>query len=94
MYRYRLDDTLQAGSVEPGFAIYNIYYKRLLERLIYAVDRVENHIDDMYFSIEEYIVIDREEEPFATSISEADEIWRKRVKNSVLSLRLAGDSNE
>lgn len=94
LYRYRLDDTLQAGSVEPGFAIYNIYYKRLLERLIYAVDRVENHIDDMDFSIEEYIVIDREEEPFASSISEADEIWRKRVKNSVLSLRLAGDSNE
>lgn len=61
LYRYRLDDTLQAGSVEPGFAIYNIYYKRLLERLIYAVDRVENHIDDMDFSIEEYIVIDREE---------------------------------
>lgn len=94
LYRYRLDDTLRAGSVEPGFAIYNIYYKRLLERLIYAVDRVENHIDDMDFSIEEYIVIDREEEPFASSISEADEIWRKRVKNSVLSLRLAGDSNE
>ena len=94
LYRYRLDDTLQAGSVEPGFAIYNIYYKRLLERLIYAVDRVENHINDMDFSIEEYIVIDREEEPFASSISEADEIWRKRVKNSVLSLRLAGDSNE
>ena len=94
LYRYRLDDTLQAGSVEPGFAIYNIYYKRLLERLIYAVDRVENHIDDMDFSIEEYIVIDREEEPFASSISEADEIWRKLVKNSVLSLRLAGDSNE
>tara|TARA_B100001059_G_scaffold236789_1_gene290392 strand:- start:5575 stop:7839 length:2265 start_codon:yes stop_codon:yes gene_type:complete len=94
VYRYRLDDSLKAGSVEPGFEIYNIYYKRLLERLIYAVNRVENHIDDMDFSVEEYIVIDREEEPFANSISEADEIWRKRVKNSVLSLRIAGDSND
>jgi carboxyl-terminal processing protease len=94
LYRYRLDDSLQAGSVEPGFEIYNIYYKRLLERLIYAVNRVENHIDDMDFAVEEYIVVDREEEPFADSIAEADEIWRKRIKNSVLSLRLAGDSNE
>ena len=94
VYRYRLDDSLQAGSVEPGFAIYNIYYKRLIERLIYAVNRVENHINDMDFSIEEYIVIDREEEPFANSTSEADEIWRKRIKNSVLSLRLAGDTND
>lgn len=94
VYRYRLDDSLKAGSVEPGFEIYNIYYKRLLERLIYAVNRVENHIDDMDFSVEEYIVIDREEEPFANSVLEADEIWRKRVKNSVLSLRIAGDSND
>lgn len=94
LYRYRLDDSLQAGSVEPGFEIYNIYYKRLLERLIYAVNRVENHIDDMDFAVEEYIVVDREEEPFANSVAEADEIWRKRIKNSVLSLRLAGDSNE
>jgi carboxyl-terminal processing protease len=94
VYRYRLDDSLKAGSVEPGFEIYNIYYKRLLERLIYAVNRVENNIDDMDFSVEEYIVIDREEEPFANSILEADEIWRKRVKNSVLSLRIAGDSND
>lgn len=94
LYRYRLDDSLQAGSVEPGFEIYNIYYKRLLERLIYAINRVENHIADMDFAVEEYIVVDREEEPFADSIAEADEIWRKRIKNSVLSLRLAGDSNE
>ncbi|MDB2443785.1 carboxy terminal-processing peptidase [Gammaproteobacteria bacterium] len=94
IYRYRLDDSLKAGSVEPGFEIYNIYFKRLLERLIYAVNRVENNIDDMDFSVEEYIVIDREKEPFANSISEADEIWRKRVKNSVLSLRIAGDSND
>ena len=94
VYRYRLDDSLKASSVEPGFEIYNIYYKRLLERLIYAVNRVENHIDDMDFSVEEYIVIDREEEPFANSVLEADEIWRKRVKNSVLSLRIAGDSND
>lgn len=90
-YRYTLDDTLKQGSVEPGFEIYNTYYKRVLERLIYAINRVENDIPNMDFTIDEYIDIDREDDPYAASVDELDEIWRKRIKNSVLSLKLAGD---
>jgi len=93
-YRYTIDDSLQAGDVTPGFDIYNRYYQRVLERLIYAIDRVENHIDSMDFTVDEAFTIDREEAPYAQTKEELDEIWRKRVKNSVLSLRLAGDSNE
>ena len=93
-YRYTLDNSLEKGSVEPGFEIYNLYYKRILERMIYATDRVENHIDEMDFTIDETIEIDREEAPYATSLAELDEIWRLRIKNSVLSLRLTGDDQE
>ena len=94
IYRYTLDDTLKEGSVDPGFDIYNRYYKRVLERLIYAIDRVENDIPTMDFTLDESIQLDREEAPFAASIDELDEIWRRRVKNSVLSLKLAGDTND
>ncbi len=93
-YRYTLDDSLKDGSVEPGFEIYNTYYKRVLERLIYAINRVENEISNMDFTIEEYIDIDREDDPYAASVEELDEIWRKRIKNSVLSLKLAGDDED
>ncbi len=93
-YRYALDESLLMGSVEPGFEIYNLYYRRVLERLIYAINRVENEIDSMDFTIDESITLDREDAPYATTTAELDEIWRKRLKNSVLSLRLAGDSNE
>lgn len=93
-YRYALDDTLRLGSVEPGYEIYNLYYRRVLERLIYAINRVENNVGDMDFSIDESITIDREDAPYATTSAELDEIWRKRLKNSVLSLRIAGDTNE
>ena len=94
VYRYTLDDSLKEGEVEPGFEIYNVYYKRVLERLIYAINRVENHIPEMDFTIEEYIDVDREDDPYAASVAELDEIWRKRIKNSVLSLKLTGDDNE
>ena len=93
-YRYTLDDSLKEGSVEAGFEIYNVYYRRVLERLIYAINRVENQIDEMDFSIEEFIDVDREDDPYAVSVAELDEVWRKRIKNSVLSLKLTGDTNE
>ena len=93
-YRYTLDDSLKDGSVEPGFEIYNRYYQRVLERLIYAIEEVENDISSMDFSIDETILIDREEAPYANTDAELDEIWRKRIKNSVLSLRLTGDTDE
>lgn len=93
-YRYTLDNSLENGSVEPGFEIYNLYYKRILERMVYAVDRVENHIADMDFTIDEAIDIDREDAPYASTAEELDELWRRRIKNSVLSLKLTGDDDE
>lgn len=93
-YRYTLDDSLKDANVDPGFEIYNRYYRRVLERLIYAIDRVENHIPDMDFTVDESIAVDREDAPYAASVEELDEIWRKRIKNSVLSLKLTGDTNE
>ena len=93
-WRYNIDDHLREGSLTPGYEIYNLYYKRLLERLIYTIDRVENHIPDMDFTLDEYVVIDRSDAPYAETVAELDEIWRLRAKNSVLSLKLAGDSDE
>ena len=88
-YRDALDDTLKSGSIDPAFEIYNLYHRRLLERMIYAINEVENNLDSIDFTVDESIEIDREDAPYAQSIAELDELWRQRVKNSALSLRLA-----
>jgi len=93
-WRYNIDDHLHEGSLAPGYEIYNLYYKRLLERLVRNIDQIENRIPEMDFTIDEHLVIDREEAPYAETVPELDEIWRLRAKNSVLNLRIAGDSNE
>ncbi len=93
-YRYTLDNSLSAGNIEPGFEIYNLYHKRVIERLIYAINRIENAVPQMDFTVDEYLLLDREDEPFAASLEELNEVWRKRIKNSVLSLRLTGDDEE
>ena len=89
-YRFVLDDTLKSGSIDPAFAIYNLYHKRVLERLIYAIEHVENDLQNVDFSIDESFEIDREEAPWAQTAEELDDLWRARVKNSALSLKLTG----
>lgn len=88
-YRDALDDTLKSGSIDPAFEIYNLYHRRLLERMVYAINEVENNLDSIDFTLDESIEIDREDAPYAQSVAELDELWRQRVKNSALSLRLA-----
>lgn len=88
-YRDALDDTLKSGSIDPAFEIYNLYHRRLLERMVYAINEVENNLDSIDFTLDESIQIDREDAPYAQSMAELDELWRQRVKNSALSLRLA-----
>ena len=91
-YRYTLDDSLRAASVEPGFAIYNQYHRRRLQRLIYAIERVENHVPEMDFTLEESYSL-RDELPYPGSMAELQEVWRQWVKSAALGLKLAGDDD-
>lgn len=92
--RTTLDDTLRSGSIDPAFEIYNRYHHRLLERLVHAIDLVENHLEEFDFTRDEYIELDREESPYAATTEELDELWRQRIKNSALGLRLAKLDND
>ena len=88
--RATLDDTLKAGDLQPGFDIYNLYHKRLLQRLVWAVEFVEGGLDSLDFYSQEELLIDREDAPWAQTIEELDDLWRQRIKSSALSLSLTG----
>lgn len=88
--RVTLDDTLKAGDLQPGFDIYNLYHKRLLQRLVWAVEFVEGGLDTLDFYSQEELLIDREDAPWAQTIEELDDLWRQRIKSSALSLSLTG----
>jgi carboxyl-terminal processing protease len=89
VYRNILDDTLKAGNIDPAFEIYNLYHRRLIERLVFAIEEVENNLHSIDFTIDESIEIDRKNAQFSSTTAALDELWRQRVKNSVLSLKLA-----
>jgi carboxyl-terminal processing protease len=87
-YRYLLDDYISIGHVEPAFEIFNFYTQRIAERLnfVYALLKIPFEYDS-----DEYLQIDRSESPRAKTLQELDEIWRKRVKNETLNLKLDGN---
>ncbi|MGB5346425.1 MAG: carboxy terminal-processing peptidase [Woeseia sp.] len=85
-YRFRIDDMVRSEPLNPVFAMFEVYRTRARERLNYALKLLEI---EPSFAVDEDYVFDREDSPWAKSMSELDEIWRRRVKNDALSLALA-----
>jgi carboxyl-terminal processing protease len=86
-YRFTLDEAVRSGHVEPAFEIFQVYRKRVEERIAHALQLLGTEPD---FSVDEEFAFDREDQPWAVSTQELDELWRQRVKNDALSLKLAG----
>jgi carboxyl-terminal processing protease len=85
-YKYALDDALKSNNLVAPFSFFSIYRDRIKERINYALQLIENDFD---FDIEEAFLIDRENASWPETIAEQNDLWRKRIKNDVLSLRLA-----
>lgn len=88
--KHCLDDALQQGDLEPAFAIGNRYQRRVIERLEYVNSLIDGGLKDFDYEVEEYIEVDRKKSPWLTGRAELDDLWRKRLKNEVINLRLAG----
>ena len=90
-YRYELDDLTRDGELQPVFDIFNLFHKRTEERVAYALELL-NHEPD--FTLDEDFRFDRSKMPWPATEAEAQEAWRKRVKNDGLSLMLTGKTWE
>ncbi len=89
-YRYELDDYLNAQDSEPLFGIFNVYRSRVLNRIDYALDLLETPFD---FSVDEVYPFDRTKAPWAVDSTDLDDLWRRRVKNDYLVLKLEGKTH-
>jgi carboxyl-terminal processing protease len=86
-YKLRFDDMIRSGDVDPAFAIFARFQQRNRDRIKFAVGQLEKEPD---WTLKETFEFDREKAPWATSSTELDEYWRKRVKNDALSMILSG----
>ncbi|MES9969801.1 MAG: carboxy terminal-processing peptidase [Candidatus Thiodiazotropha sp.] len=85
LYQDKLDDYLKNARIEPAFEIFRLYRKRVAEAVAHAQILVEKEFD---FTIDENYLFERDDEPWPQTRTELQEVWRKRVKNDFLNLRL------
>jgi carboxyl-terminal processing protease len=86
-YRNKLDDFFLDGQLNPAYEIFNTFRDRVSERMNYINGLLDEEFD---FSINEEFEVDRSNSPWPSTKDEANEIWRKRVKNDALNLKLSG----
>jgi len=91
LYSTTLDDAIRDGNLAPAFSIYRKYNQRRVERADFALERLAQPFD---FTIDEDYQFDRSEIAWPADKKALDEIWRKRVKNDILTLSLAKKSDE
>ena len=89
-WRTKFDDLLKSGDLEPGFIIYKRHLDRLKQRLDFVLAQLDDGVDKFDFSLDESLQTDREKAPWAKNSAELDDLWRKRLKDEALRLKIAG----
>ena len=83
-----IDDELKSGNVDFGFEVYNLYVRRLDERLAFATNLLMTAEFD--FSTNETYRVRRKDAPWPKTVAEAEDHWRRRMKNEVATDPLSG----
>jgi carboxyl-terminal processing protease len=89
--RTKLGVEMQNGDIGRPFDIFNLYVNRASERLTYARSLLKNGFS--FVSTESYQFA-RDKQDWPKAESEALDLWRKRVKNDWLRLKLAGKDDK
>ncbi|MER3546688.1 MAG: tail-specific protease, partial [Rhodanobacteraceae bacterium] len=89
--RTKLDDAIWNGDLSIPYAIFNLYEQRAGERTQYALDLLKKGFD---LNKDESYQPDRDKAPWAKDTAALNDIWRKRVKNDWIRLKLAGQKDD
>ena len=87
VYKYQLDDKLIKGDIQFYYDLFNVYLKRLNERMAFIDGLLDSEFD---YSSDENYEYNRDKSNWAVNQTELNELWRKRLKNDALTYKLNG----
>ena len=85
--RFEFDDYIRDGNLDEVFAIFALLRARMDERVEFALQRLDEPFD---FALDENYRFDRDDAEWVSDSAALDDLWRRRIKNDILNLRLAG----
>ncbi|RDE87433.1 carboxy terminal-processing peptidase [Aggregatibacter aphrophilus] len=84
-YGKKIDEELNAGTLDIAFNMYDLMMKRRYERYRYALSLLDKEPN---LSGDDQIEIDREKAAWPKTEADAEKLWEARVKNDIISLKL------
>ena len=86
-YATALDDDVLLGNLKPAYEIFDLYQKRVDER----VAKVKAYLKDppTEFNSDAAVTLTRQKAPWPKDDAEADDIWRGRIQNELLQEKLS-----
>ena len=91
-YRFKIDDALKQGNLEPIYDIFRVYRLRVQQRLGFCVKILltQEHNLESDGSYD----FNRQVKNWFDDIEELENLWQKKTHNDLLTLILAGQSKE
>lgn len=93
-HRYLLDDALKSGNLQAPFDIFNLYQQRTVQRFAFMVNFLTTGTETLDFTRDEYLLKKRDEVPWPADEKALDELWRRRLKNEIITRRLSDTDSE
>lgn len=90
-YRYLMDDALLSGDLSAAFAIFNVYARRLDQRIEGALTALTVL---QSLQSEEVYELSRENLPWFKSTEEGDVYWNQRIRFELISLKADGKDDQ
>ncbi len=82
----KFDDDIEAGDTTFAVELFKTYQKRVKERSIYAVKRIDQPFD---FKKDQSYALDRKDAAWASDTKALDMLWEKRIKNDYINQLLS-----
>ncbi|MEO6788327.1 MAG: hypothetical protein ABI318_19565, partial [Chthoniobacteraceae bacterium] len=80
-YATTLDDSIMAGDLDPAVKIFDVYRKRVQDRVAKVKVLLGEKFD---FSGTRSVEVNRQKSPWPKDEAEADQIWRDRIEGELL----------
>ena len=90
-YATTLDDSIMAGDLDPAVKIFDVYRKRVEDRVAKVKALLQEKFD---FSGTRSVEINRQKSPWPKDEAETDQIWRDRIEGELLDRTLMDDKVE
>ena len=85
-YATVLDDDILFGNTEPAYTIYDLYKKRVEDRVAKVKVLLKEKHD---FKSDKSIEVNRQKAPWPKDEAEADQLWKDRIEGELLQEQLA-----